>query len=310
MKEFKVLRAKGCLVGAACGDYLGVPVEFEHNPEKIIEFFGSETVHPIPDTGSRDPRKIPGYYSDDTCMAICLAESLINNGFDVKDQFRRYKEWMNHGYATPDGGHEFGIGIRTMRVLLNADINNLPTELKHDEDFGSNGALMRIAPVAIKYTHAPNLFDYVLKASIITHNNRDSVWACFALCQFIAWALQGLDRRDFVSKLLFEYEVKLPVNVKKILGGDFVSYTPYSVPNSGYVMDTLNIALGSFFSSDDFAKAVSKSIISGGDTDTQAAVTGALAGAYWGEASIPVRWKTTLLRHGYISDLAVKLLET
>lgn len=302
-------KAQGCLLGLACGDYLGVPVEFENNPKRIVEFFGSKTVCPIPNTGSRDPRKIPGYYSDDTSMAICLAESLINNGFNVQDQFQKYQDWMNKSYATPDNGHAFGIGIRTMKILISSDINNLPQELKNNNDYGSNGALMRIAPLAIRYRQDKNLPDYVLRASIITHNNIDSYWSCLVLCKFIAYSLLDIGRSNFVKRFLEEFGNNTPDSITKILKSKPSEIELFQIPTTGYVLNTLKIALFSFFLSNDFETAISKAIYVGGDTDTQGAVTGALAGAYWGKAGIPNSWVETLIRKDYIATLASKLTD-
>lgn len=104
---------KGSLVGLACGDYLGSPVEF-FNSEQVISFFGGDKISIIPNNSYKRPRKIPGYYTDDTAQALCLAQSLIeNNGFDAKDQIKKYRSWFLEGYMTPYDDKQFGVGQHT-----------------------------------------------------------------------------------------------------------------------------------------------------------------------------------------------------
>lgn len=300
---------KGCLVGLACGDYLGSPVEFALRPEQVREFFGGEKLKPVPDTGVRDPRHIPGYYTDDTAMAICLAESLIENGFDIKDQFRRYHRWISTGYATPYGDRAFDPGQHTFRVLYGRSEDEIPEKLIHHELEGGNGALMRSAPIGLRYYQDSGLKEYSIRASIVTHSNTLSAWSCVVLDQFIAYALSGkIKRSSYCQEFLRQYP-ESPMKIKKVLTADYNNIDSRKLEHSGYVINTLLITLYAFFTTNDFEAAVTRAVFMAGDTDTQGAVTGALAGAYYGYKAIPSGWRNTLIRHEYIENLAIELYQ-
>ena len=301
---------KGCLIGLACGDYLGSPVEFSLRSEQVREFFEGDKLKPVPDMGSSNPRRIPGFYTDDTAMAICLAESLIEKGFDIKDQFRRYYKWLMEGYATPFGDQAFDPGQHTFRVLTTQTENNIPLNLEHREDQGGNGALMRCAPVGLRFYRDPDLKDYSIRSAIVTHNNREAAWACVVLNQFIAYALVGEKNKEEYCSAFLERYPDCPPKIREVLKLDFVGLDKTELDHSGYVIHTLTIALQAFFTTDDFEAAVTTAIYRAGDTDTQGAVTGALAGAYYGYGAIPAKWRDKLIRRDYIEKLAENIYKS
>ena len=98
----------GCLLGLACGDYLGATVEFR-TKANLSKVFPEGRVKPLA-IDFHGHANITGFYTDDTCQMICLAESLLEYGFDPVDQFRRYKKWFYEGYATPFDDKSYGIG--------------------------------------------------------------------------------------------------------------------------------------------------------------------------------------------------------
>lgn len=300
---------RGCLVGLACGDYLGMPVEFLPTREKIIEVFGSEEVRPM-DVIRGNEVKPAGYYTDDTAQAICLAESLIEKGFDIEDQFIRYKKWAYEGYATPDGSRAFGIGQNTARILRSQKLDELPTKLKDNPKAGGNGALMRTAPIGLMYFNDPKLLkDKSIQSAIITHNNEVSAWSCVILNFLIAYAVKGINKDLMIDKLLDESLVEMPVILHDLLNQDIKLIDPNKLENSGWSYNTLNIALYSFFTTDSFNDAINKAIFIGGDTDSQGAVTGALTGAYYGYNAIPEEWKRKLMRREEIEELGEMILK-
>lgn len=304
----QITKARGCLVGLACGDYLGMPYEFGL-PQKIREYFSSHKLKPI--SSSIGTRVFPpGFYTDDTSLTICLAESLIENGFDTKDQFKRFKKWFYEGYATPFGDKAFGVGMRTLQSLTKQSEDNLPTEITDDPKAGGNGALMRCAPIGIRYSQSPDqLTSNSLLSAIITHNNTIASWSCVILNSFISYALKGMDKKDFRNLLLNNIK-DLPKELKDLLKADLNQRKEDQLQTSGYSLHTLAIALFSFFNTDNFEDCITKAIALGGDSDTQGAVTGALAGAYYGEKAIPTVWRTTLMRREYIEKLAERLIKT
>jgi ADP-ribosyl-[dinitrogen reductase] hydrolase len=294
-------RFTGCLVGLACGDYLGMPVEFQTSIN-VKEFFGIEGVRPIAAKDRGD--KPPGYYTDDTSMTICFGESLVR-GFNIKDQFETYRKWFYEGYATPDNGKPFGVGQRTLIALTRQTIENLPTKLEHNEKHGGNGALMRTAPIGLLYYKDPKmLVEASIKSTIVTHNNSASAWSCVALNKLISYAITGLPKGKMRTKLVSELTGDCPSELRDLIAK--LNETK-ELQNSGYSLDTLRIAFHSFFNTKSYQECINEAICFGGDTDTQAAVAGALAGSYYGYKAIPEGWRELLMRREYIEDLAEKL---
>lgn len=296
---------KGCLIGLACGDYLGMPVEFMQRSQ-VLQFFGERKLKPS-SCHHRAGIKPPGFYTDDTSLTICLSESLIEKGFDIKDQFQKYRKWYMTGYGTPFEDQAFGIGQTTLKMLISLDENNLPNKLEHKEQRGGNGALMRSAPIGLLYYQdEEEIKNKSIASAIVTHNNLFAVWSCIVLNSFISYCLQGVNKKDFVKKFINIHQ-DCPEELIKVLTQDFNSLDEMFIKNTGYSLHTLNIALYSFFTTENYVDCVTKSIFIGGDTDTQAAVAGALAGAYYGIDDIPQNWINILIRKDYIEDLAVRL---
>ncbi len=136
-KAYLLDKFTGCLVGLACGDYLGMPVEFMSRAS-VQKHFGDLGVRPT-DCHHRGGKPRPaGYYTDDTAMTICIAESLIEKGFDIEDQFERFKRWLHEGYATPDGDKAFGVGQNTLRALLWGNTTKQDQNIKPSNRSGGN----------------------------------------------------------------------------------------------------------------------------------------------------------------------------
>jgi ADP-ribosyl-[dinitrogen reductase] hydrolase len=304
----KIDKFKGCMIGLACGDYLGAPVEFTFSRADVESFFAGNQLKPVDFLDDGNRRHVAGYYTDDTCMAMCLAQSLIEKGFDTKDQFIRYKQWLFEGLNTHYGDKSIGVGNHTFGVLAKVNENNLPSELDHHERHGGNGALMKCAPIGLLYyQNFTELKDYTIKSTIITHNSRDAVWSCMVQNSFIAYALLDQDKSEFVRLFLADFP-DCPVNIKELVT---LPYTEMpgrvKLENSGYTLHSLKISLYSFFRSNNFEEAVTESVFMAGDADTQGAIVGALAGAYYGYENIPVDWRKALLNREYIEELAVSL---
>lgn len=299
---------KGCFAGLACGDYLGMPVEFTHSREDVEDFFGEPGLRPVIFVPFEYSKRKPGYYTDDTCMAMCLAESLYENDFDIKDQIQRYKKWLFQGYNTPDGGESFGVGNHTFKILTSLDEDDLPQDINHKEDHGGNGALMRCAPIGLFYNDDISLLkENSFKSAIVTHNNLDSAWSCVVLNSFIAYSLLGHDKENFVNLFLAHYS-ECPENIKKLLLVDYQAMPAnYCFDNSGFTLHSLQIVLYSFFRFNKFRETVAESIYMGGDADTQGAIAGALAGAYYGYDDIPHDWVNELINREYIEKQATNL---
>ena len=137
-------RHRGTLIGLAIGDALGAAVEFQ-SPGSFK-----------PVTGYRDggPHGLDaGEWTDDTSMALALADSIATAGWDLNDQADRYVQWWKTGKYSVNG-RCFDIGITTRSALSNFTANkNALTSGDRSDRASGNGSIMRLAPVPIRYAH-------------------------------------------------------------------------------------------------------------------------------------------------------------
>ena len=133
-------RYRGSLLGLACGDAVGTTVEFMPR--------GSFT--PVADMVGGGPFNLkPGQWTDDTSMALCLAESLLRKGgFDAKDQMGRYLNWWKWGYLSATGDC-FDIGMTVREALAIYEQNGDPFAGSTHPYSAGNGSMMRLAPVVL-----------------------------------------------------------------------------------------------------------------------------------------------------------------
>ncbi len=176
-------RAVGALLGLACGDAVGTTLEFERP--------GSFT--PIDDMVGGGPfRLAPGQWTDDTSMALCLAESILDTGgLDPADQLRRYLLWRDHGYLSSNG-RCFDIGVTTSTQLERFRRTGEPVDPHPDEESAANGSLMRLAPVPIRWHGDPGeAAEQAAASSRTTHAARRPVDACRVLGAMVAAFISG-----------------------------------------------------------------------------------------------------------------------
>jgi ADP-ribosylglycohydrolase len=169
----------GALLGLAGGDALGTTVEFK-------EPGSFEPVRTI--VGGGPFRLEPGRWTDDTSMALCLAESLIEcRGFDPSDQMARYLRWYRQGYLSSTGRF-FDIGNTVRAALERYERTGEPFAGSTDPGTAGNGSLMRLAPVVIYHARWPRqAVELAGESSRTTHGAPAAVDAC----QFFAALLLG-----------------------------------------------------------------------------------------------------------------------
>ena len=297
-----VSRARGALLGLVAGNQLGVPTEG----------MGSEAIRKAFPNGLHDlappPKNSP--YDDDAAMALLLGESLLAaKGFDATDVAHRWVKWMK-----VDGR---GIGWTTKRALTLIDRGKEPFEagrLAHQESPGrsaGNGSVMRCVPVALRYhDDVDRLIRVSTQQAAITHADQRCTWAAAAVnlaarellhgnIYFIEEVLHRIgDRaprvlRDAIHRVPREGESDLPIT---------------RAGETGYVVHCVEIAF--WFVAHD--RTLEESLIhlaqAGGDTDTNAAVAGALLGARHGETALPPRWMDQLVGAQGIGKLAEELV--
>jgi ADP-ribosylglycohydrolase len=299
-------RQRGAIYGLAVGDALGAAVEF--SPPGSFE----------PVTGFRGggpPGLAPGEWTDDTSMALALADSICECGWDLDDQAKRYLAWWRTGTYSVNG-RVFDIGTTTARALQrfreSGDARRSGDPAPHAS---GNGSIMRLAPVSVAYVglfpeQMGELVRRLTESSLPTHASPQCQSACAYLGVVLCGLLCGLSRERVLDpewRGLREVHESFPLHpeVLEVAKGSFRRASP---EGSGYVVRSLEAALWAFHDATDFREAVLRAVNLGDDADTTGAVCGQLAGACFGESGIPEDWRLGLAGRGQIDPIVERLV--
>ena len=288
-------RARGALLGLAAGDAVGTTVEFR--PPGTFE--------PVTDMVGGGPFGLAaGQWTDDTSMALCLAESLVERGgHDPVDQMRRYLRWWREGYFSPTG-RCFDIGTTTWRQLTRFEQTGDPHDLYIDEESAANGSLMRLSPVAIRWAHDPAaVVEQAAASSRPTHAARRPVDACKLLAAMTAALIRG-EPPPAVFDPGFWSQGDLHEAVAAVARGSWRGKEPPAIRGTGYCVAALEAAIWAVAGAQDFRDAILRATNLGDDADTTAAIAGQLAGAAHGASGIPAEWLGKLAMRERIESLA------
>ena len=297
-------RYRGALLGLGVGDAVGTTLEFAPP--------GSFT--PITDMVGGGPFNLqPGQWTDDTSMALCLAESLIEcRGVDPVHQLEKYDRWYREGYLSSTG-RCFDIGNATRAALAKFEASREPDCGSTDPRAAGNGSIMRLAPVPLFYAEQPEeAIAKSAESSCTTHAAPTTIDACRYLGALIVGAVQGVSKAELLSEHYspipgyWETSPLVP-EIAEIAKGSFKQRQPPEIQGSGYVVKSLEAALWALHNSDSFREGCLLAVNLGDDADTTGAVYGQLAGALYGEAGIPVEWRSRLAYRELIESLADQL---
>jgi ADP-ribosyl-[dinitrogen reductase] hydrolase len=282
-------RYRGALLGLAVGDALGTTVEFK----------APGTFKPITDLMGGGPFALkPGQWTDDTSMALCLAESLIEKrGFDPKDQMDRYSRWWKEGYLSSTGTC-FDIGITVKTALVHYLRSGEPFAGSTDPSTAGNGSLMRLAPVPLAFRQNVELAIHNAgESSRTTHAAPTTIDACRYFAGLLLGALDGRSKEELLSSLFYpapdeQYWKCHPLSpeIAEIANGSFKQKQPPAIIGSGFVVRSLEAALWAFYRSDTFREGALRAVNLGNDADTTGAIYGQLAGAFYGVNAVPEDW--------------------
>lgn len=298
-------RKRGALLGLAIGDALGAAVEFK----------APGTFEPVTGYRNGGPHKLlAGEWTDDTSMALALADSLTAIGWNPEDQVKRYVSWYVKGHYSVNG-RCFDIGGATRRALDGYRETKTNSPSCGENDCG-NGSLMRLAPVPIYYAYLygkdegmRSLIKAGAASSNTTHGHEKCLWACGYLSLVLAGLINGVTRSGILATAQTYLEERAPREICSVansyLNGTLRSIKP---KGTGYVVDCLEAALWAFHDAPDFKTAVLKAVNLGDDADTTGAVCGQLAGAYWGMEGIPADLLDGLAKKDYILGFANRLI--
>lgn len=254
-----------------------------------------------------------GEWTDDTSMALCLAESLLEKcGFDPIDQLERYTQWAAHGHLSSNG-RVFDIGNTVRNALARFARTHEPYCGSSDPRSAGNGSLMRLAPVPLFFLQQPvEAIERSGESSRTTHGAVTTVDACRYFGGLIAGAVLGVSKEGLLSDRYapvpgYWHKNRLVCEIDDIATGSFKQRKPPEIEGSGYVVRTLEAALWAFYSSHSFREGCLLAVNLGDDADTTGAVYGQLAGAYYGEDEIPEDWRRKLAQAALIESFADSL---
>ncbi len=299
------------IIGLFVGDAVGVPYEFMSRSEiarrPATDMIGYGT-HTQP----------PGTWSDDSTMTMCLLYSLkLHPELNTDDLGRRFIQWYRQGMWT---AHDelFDIGIATRGAIQQMEQGNIPFEEAGgtDEYSNGNGSLMRILPLVYRLDGEDRVtrYEWIRRVSSLTHRHPVSILAGVI---FIEFALELLNHAE--GKTLSACYASLCETLhehyqdhaeyqrfERIWNGSLLTLPESSIESSGYVVHTLEASLWTLLHTDNYKDAVLQAVNLGLDTDTTGAVTGGLAGMYYGYDAIPKHWLAQLVRRTDVEELCAE----
>lgn len=290
-------RYAGCLLGLACGDALGGPVEFQSRAAIAARF--PDGVREMIGGGWLD--LAPGEVTDDTQMTLALARACMPDGIDIDQVVANFIAWYR---SKPKD-----IGTTTSAALA-AIARGTPwpeageAVYRANPEGAANGALMRCAPVALRFRNDPErLVRASLDTARITHAAPRACWASVALNQAIVHLLNGGDRAGVLAAA--RSGIDEPQTVVALDSIPALTYD--ALKSGGFVLATLTAALWCLLNRESAEEAIVTAVSLGADADTTGAVAGALAGGCWGLHALPERWRNAVQHRDELIDLAEQL---
>ncbi len=316
MESNKVIDA---LLGVAIGDAVGVPFEFssrdimKSDPAKGMIGYGTYN-------------QPPGTWSDDSSLTFCLAESLVD-GYSLKDISEKFIKWKNEAYWSARG-KVFDIGMTTSRAIsrLRQIIEDEELEeLKRQKDYGDeyengNGSLMRIIPLLfyVKGKSIAEQFEIIWEISALTHRHIRAAMSCLIYLKLAEKLLEGKNKEIAYSEMrdeilnfwnTMEFSEEEREHFRRLIQNDIRETEIDELKSGGYVIEVLESSIWFFLKRETYEEAILSIINIGHDTDTSAAITGGLAGIYYGQEGIPEDWIVSIARLEDIMELGIRLKE-
>ncbi len=293
-------RLRGMFLGLAMGDALGTTLEFTRR----------DSQPPLTDMIGGGPFGLqPGEWTDDTSMALCLADTLIASGqpdgnFDAAQLMRRFTNWWQHGDNSVTGAC-FDIGITTRNALERFARSGDPLAGSTAPDTAGNGSIMRLAPVAMRWHADPAAAARAAETqSRTTHGAAECLDACHMMTHLLIALADGADLMAALRAAPAPHGTKIAA----LRDGAFARKSRDQIRSTGYVLDTLEAAFWAVHSAADARQALLDAANLGDDADTVAAVAGQIAGAIWGESGLPQDWLAKLAWRDRIGALSDRLI--
>lgn len=288
-------RALGAFLGLAVGDALGTPLEFSMR---------DSLPHQTRITGGGPFGLAPGQWTDDTAMALALAESLVRRGgLDPSDLMGRFVAWWRFGAYSCTGAC-FDIGTQTAEALARFEKSHEPFAGTTHEHAAGNGSLMRMAPaVLFALDDRAETTRIAREQSRTTHGAPQALDACALFAEILAEAILG-EREPLRPRAFAGHPA-----IATIASGAWREKSRDEIRSSGYVVDTLEAALWAVGRTENFEDALILAVNLGDDSDTVGAVTGQMARALHGAAAIPESWRAQLAWRDTFTAATAALLQ-
>lgn len=307
-----MLRSKleGGLWGVLVGDAFGLTFQFTSR-------LAMELNYP-------KPKEIPmldGLWSDDSSLTLATAHALTK-GYDIERIAENFLRWYYDGEFTPRG-YAFDQGKTTSKAIerIASGVPPLKAGGRSERDNG-NGSLMRILPAAyyayFKLDSLEERLKIIHEVSMITHAHPRSLIGC-GIYSLIVWnILDGMDKfeayREAIATAKKAYSAdpfaKELVHYDRVLNGNIHRENMENIRGSGYVVHTLEASLWAFLRNENFEDAIRDVVSLGEDADTTGAVTGGLAGTYYGIESIPREWLERIEAREYAGEIIDEFIDS
>jgi len=306
------------LFGVAVGDALGVPVEF-----KSRDYLDENSVTEM--TGYGTHFQPPGTWSDDSSLTFCLAEAIFE-GYSLERTAKKFISWKNEGYWAAHG-EVFDIGTATSssisrleQIINSGEIKKL-SELKNNSEEweNGNGSLMRVLPllIVIKDLDIRTQFEIVRENSALTHRHIRAAMACMIYLKVAELIVDGSNQFSAYYEMKSQIvglwdDIEFPGiernHFSRIIDENIIDLSRGRIRSDGYVIHSLEASFWSFLTTNNYESAVLTAVNLGGDTDTTGAITGGLAGLYYGATNIKKSWIEMISRKEEIIGLVNILL--
>lgn len=308
-------RVFGGVYGLAVGDALGVPVEFMSRA-----MLDRDPVKGMREGGTHKQPK--GTWSDDTSMVLATLDALAAGGLSYGMIMDNFVNWLTRAKYTATGV-VFDVG-GTTSLALHSYLMGDPLELcgLDTERHNGNGSLMRMLPmiyyVYLKYglEVSPVAVDLIYRLSGLTHAHLISKVCCVYYVYIGMYLLDAGENGDMHSAITeaikavdwyYDFEVLDILQIKSLV--DCVRLDRDAVRSTGYVLDSLMASIWCLWHTLSYEGAVLAAVNLGDDTDTTGAITGSLAGIWYGMQSIPVEWVADLRNKRLINDICERFYE-
>ena len=290
-------------MGLAVGDAVGTTNEF-----KV-----AGTFEPITDMVGGGPFLLkPGQWTDDTSMALCIADSLLAKGrYDSLDVMERYQRWFSKGYRSSTD-RCFDIGGQVRAALFDFEHEQRVPRTAQRTTSAGNGAIMRLAPVVIAGFEHREIREIVVTAGLSareTHYSVEAEAATEVFAALLVGALLGWAPEHIINVGWASTGPAFDEMAARVISTDPAERAAWEKDTSGYIVNGLRLAVHGLLDFGSFDEAVLAIANMGGDADTNAAIYGQLGGAFYGVEAIPASWRSTLYQGEEIDALARALVD-